>query len=81
MDETLVLSRGTAAGELLENQAFVTCINELYNQYFADITGSGLDDTKKRENRFFQLRALQDITAELQSWVHAKDQLLLSNEE
>ena len=76
-----MLQRGTAAEELLKNEAFITCVNELYNQYFAEITGSPLDAKEMRENRFFQLRALQDITAELQSWVQAKDQLLLPPEE
>lgn len=81
MSQELMLQRGTAAEELLKNEAFITCVNELYNQYFAEITGSPLDAKEMRENRFFQLRALQDITAELQSWVQAKDQLLLPPEE
>lgn len=76
-----MLQRGHAAEELLKNQAFITCVNELYNQYFSEITASSLDAKDMRENRFFQLRGLQDITAELQSWVQQKDQLLLPTEE
>lgn len=81
MTPELMLQRGTAAEELLQNNAFITCVNELYNQYFAEITGSPLDATKMREARFFQIRALQDLSAELQSWVHAKDSLLSPTEE
>lgn len=81
MTEELMLSRGTAAEELLKNEAFITCVNELYNTYFVAITASGLEEKAKRENSFFQIRALQDITAELTSWVQAKDQLLFNTEE
>lgn len=81
MTPELALKRGTAAEELLRSDAFITCVNELYNQYFADITGSPLDAKEMRENRFFQLRGLQDITSELQSWVQMKDQLLSNPEE
>jgi hypothetical protein len=82
MDEqTLMLQRGTAAEELLANEAFITCVNALYNEYFADITGSSLEDTQKRETRFFQLRALQDISTELRSWVAHRDSLLSPTEE
>jgi len=81
MDQELMLRRGTAAEELLKNEAFVTCVNELYNQYFAGITGSALNAKEQREALFFQIRALQDISTELQSWVHAKDQLLSPTEE
>lgn len=82
MDEqTLMLQRGTAAEKLLNDEAFITCVNALYNDYFADITGSSLEDTQKRENRFFQLRALQDISNELRSWVAQRDSLLSPTEE
>jgi hypothetical protein len=79
--QALMLQRGTAAEELLANEAFIVCTNELYNQYFAEITGSALGAKELRENRFFQLRALQDITNELRSWVAAKDSLLSPLEE
>lgn len=81
MQAELMLQRGTAAEELLQNEAFITCVNELYNQYFGEITGSALDAREMRESRFFQLRALQDISTELQSWVQAKDHLLISQTE
>jgi len=81
MTEELTLQRGLAAEELLKNEAFITCVNDLYNIYFSEITSSPLDAKELRENRFFQLRGLQDITAELQSWVHAKDRLLTPTEE
>jgi hypothetical protein len=81
MSEELTLKRGLAAEVLLETEAFAVAINELYNQYLADITESKLEATGKRETAFFQLRALKDITAELQSWVYAKTQLLTPNEE
>lgn len=81
MDQTLMLQRGTAAEELLANEAFITSVNELYNQYFAEITASDLNAKELRENRFFQLRALQDITNELRSWVTQKDSLLSPTEE
>lgn len=80
-DQTLTLQRGTAAEKLLNDEAFITCVNALYNEYFADITGSALEDTQKRENRFFQLRALQDISNELRSWVAQRDSLLSPTEE
>lgn len=81
MSEELTIKRGTAAQDLLTSEAFITCVNDLYNQYFAEITNSALGATDVRENRFFQLRALQDISTELQSWVQAKDQLLTPTEE
>ncbi|MGC3025836.1 hypothetical protein ACPUER_11900 [Burkholderia sp. DN3021] len=81
MTPELALQRGTAAEELLANQAFITCVNELYNQSFAEITGSSLEDTKLRESRFFLLRGLQDITTELQGWVQLKAQILTPTEE
>ncbi len=78
--DELVIKRGLAAQVLLENEAFVTCVNDLYNHYFAGITGSTLTATEKREALFFQIRGLQDISTELQSWVQAKDQLLSPEE-
>jgi hypothetical protein len=81
MSEELTLKRGTAAEELLGTEAFTVAVNELYNQYLAAITMSGLGDKEKREQAFYQLRALQDVTAELQGWIHAKDQLLTPTEE
>jgi hypothetical protein len=81
MSEELTLKRGMAAEVLLETEAFTVAVNELYNQYLAEITHSALGAKEKRENAFFQLRALQDLTAELQSWVHAKVQLLSPTEE
>jgi hypothetical protein len=79
--EALTLRRGTAAEELTQNEAFITCINELYNQYTDEIVKSPLEAKELRESRFFQIRALQDITAELTSWVQLKDQLILKFEE
>jgi hypothetical protein len=76
-----MLQRGTAAEELLANEAFIVVVNELYNQRFAEITGSDIGDMKKREQCFLQIRAMQDISTELRSWVHAKDQLLSQPEE
>lgn len=76
-----MLQRGTAAEELLANEAFITCVNELYNQYFAEITGSPLEAKEMRENRFFQIRAMQDLSAELQNWVQLKDSILSQTEE
>lgn len=73
--EELIIKRGLAAQALLDNEAYALCVNALYNQSFDSITGSALKDTEKRENAFFQLRALQDITTELKSWVQAKDSL------
>jgi hypothetical protein len=73
--EELIIKRGLAAQELLGNEAYALVVNALYNQSFESITSSALKDTEKRENAFFQLRALQDITTELKSWVHAKDSL------
>lgn len=81
ISEELMIKRGLAAHALLENEAFTVCVNELYNQYFAEITGSKLGDKEKRESAFFQLRALQDVSAELQSWVQRKDQLLITPQE
>ena len=81
MSEELTLKRGTAAEELLGTEAFTVAVNELYNQYLAAITLSGLGDKEGREQAFSQLRALQDVTAELQGWIHAKDQLLTPTEE
>jgi hypothetical protein len=81
MDETLTLQRGTAAEELLANEAFIVVVNELYNQRFAEITGSDIGDTKKREQCFLQIRALQDISVELRSWVAQRDSLLSHTEE
>jgi hypothetical protein len=81
MSEELMLKRGLAAEVLLETEAFTVVINELYNQYLAEITESDLGAKEKRENAFYQLRALQNVTAELQSWVYAKAQLLTPNEE
>jgi len=75
MDNTLIISRGTAAAELLKTEAFAVVVNELYNQYLGDITSSPMEAKELRETRFYQLRALQDITTELNSWVQAKDQL------
>lgn len=73
--------RGTAAKALLDTEAFVVTINELNNEYYASITGSSLEDVKKREAAFFQIRALQDILAHLNSWVQAKDSLFNQPEE
>lgn len=81
MSNQQTLLRGNAAEELLQNEGFITVVNELYQQYTSDITGSALGDTQLREQRFFQLRALQDITAELTGWVSLRDQLLLSQSE
>lgn len=79
--EELIIKRGLAAQELLGNEAYALCVNALYNQSFEQITGSALKDTEKRELQFFQIRALQDITTELNSWVSAKDQLFSQPEE
>jgi hypothetical protein len=79
--EELVIKRGLAAEALLGAEAYAVAVNELYNQYMADITGSALGAKEKRECAFFQLRALQDITTELKSWVQAKDQLFSQPEE
>jgi hypothetical protein len=79
--EELVIKRGIAAQALLDTEAFAVCVNELYNQYTEDITRSALDAKELRESRFFQIRALQDIATELQSWVQAKDQLFSNPEE
>lgn len=76
-----MLKRGLAAEVLLETEAFTVVVNELYNEQLAVITDSEPEDTEKRENAFFQLRALKSITAELQSWVYAKAQLLTPTEE
>jgi hypothetical protein len=81
MSEELTLKRGLAAEELLATEAFTVAVNELFNQYTTEITGSALGDTVKREQRFYQIRALQDIAAELQSWINAKTQLLTPTEE
>jgi hypothetical protein len=79
--EELVIKRGLAAEALLGAEAYTVCVNELYNQYMADITGSALGAKEKREIAFFQLRALQDITTELTSWISRKDQLFSQPEE
>jgi hypothetical protein len=81
MSEELTLKRGLAAEVLLETEAFVVAVNELSNQYLSAITGSAIEARGTRENAFLQLRALQDVTAELQSWVYAKTQLLTPTEE
>jgi hypothetical protein len=81
MSEELTLKRGTAAEALLSEEAFTVAVNELYNQNLALITTSAPEDKEKRELAFFQIRALQDITAELKDWVHQKDQLLTPTEE
>lgn len=81
MSNELILLRGNAADELLQNEGFATVVNELYNQYTSDITGSDLGQTVLREQRFYQLRALQDIAAELKGWVSIRDQLILSQSE
>lgn len=79
--DDLVIKRGLAAEVLLANEAYATCVNDLYNHYFAQITASPLGAKEAREAYFFQLRGLQDITTELKSWVQAKDQLLSPTEE
>lgn len=81
MSPELTLARGTAAEQLLANEAFITVMNELYNQYFAEITESPVDAKEMRENRFFQLHSLKNLTSELTSWVQYKDQLLSPTEE
>lgn len=79
--DDLLIKRGLAAEVLLANEAYVTVVNDLYNHYFAGITGSSLGAKEAREAYFFQIRGLQDITTELKSWVQAKDQLLSPTEE
>jgi hypothetical protein len=81
ISEELMIKRGLAADELLETEAFQVACNELYNQYIAEITMSAIEDKATRENRFLQLRALQEITAELKGWSARKDQLLSPTEE
>lgn len=81
MSNELILLRGNAAEGLLDNEAFAIVVNALYSQYTDEITGSALGETALREQRFFQLRALQDITAELKGWISTRDQLLLSQTE
>jgi hypothetical protein len=78
MDNDLVMKRGQAAEVLLETEAFLVTVNELYNQYLNDITMSKLGENEVREQRFYQIRALQDIQAALQSWVNAKTELVIS---
>jgi hypothetical protein len=81
ISEELMIKRGLAADELLETEAFTVAVNELYNQYLAEITQSNPEDKEAREIGYFQLRALTAITVELKSWSVRKDQLLSPTEE
>ena len=61
--------RGLLAETLRSNPLLKEIFQSLESSYIADWSQTDLDDTKKREQAFYLLRALQDIQGQIDSIV------------
>lgn len=76
MNEEMMINRGTAAVELMDNPTFQAAAKELMDIYFNTYLNTAPIDKEAREAAYYQSRALQDIFAVLNQWVSAKDNIL-----
>lgn len=80
-NDQLLIERGNAAQEILENPAFSSVINELLNLYAQTCMNSAPHQKEARESSYFQSRAVNDVVSVLRQWAIIKDQLLMDSEE
>ncbi len=70
-----ILGRGNAAHILLNDGTFTNVMNTLANFHTAALLNSIPDARETREQHYIMIRALQEISEELVSWVLAKNEL------
>lgn len=75
MTQEEVIGRGIAAQTLLNDGTFTEVMNNLANFHTAALLGSTPEAKETREHHYTMIRALQEITEELASWVLAKKEL------
>lgn len=80
-NDQLLIERGIAATEILENQAFGAVVNDLLNYYAQSSMNSQPNQSELREAAYYQFRALNDVVNTLRQWAIMKDTLLSNTEE
>ena len=80
MDQELVIQRGAAAAALLSNRDFNWFFEDLTHLTLESILNTKPEDTKARENLYFQLNGLRDLLGTMQSYADAAEAIRVKNE-
>lgn len=80
MDQELVIRRGAAAAALLSNTDFEWFFEDLTQRTLEAILNTKPDETKARENLYFQLNGLRDLLGTMQSYADASEAIRKMNE-
>jgi hypothetical protein len=68
-ETAMILREGMEARDLLANKTFVALLNQLSDQYLAEIVGSQAHETKTREDRYLRIQVLKELAHTLNTRV------------